>query len=111
MQIRMMLSASLKGVVAQTLCKKAEEGALRRAGDPPRQCRGLEPHPRGQELPDPVDHDLRNLGMVGLNDALLELVRAKKVEPREAYLKSIDKANLIAAFKTANIPLPGEAEV
>jgi hypothetical protein len=33
----------------------------------------------------------RRLGMVTLNDALIELVDKKQVEPREAYLKAIDK--------------------
>jgi twitching motility protein PilT len=29
---------------------------------------------------------------VTLNDALLELVRANKVEPKEAYIKAVDKS-------------------
>ena len=33
----------------------------------------------------------RRLGMVTLNDALIELVDRNVVDPREAYLKAIDK--------------------
>ena len=36
----------------------------------------------------------RKGGMVTLNDALMELVDAKLVEPKEAYMKSVEKAGL-----------------
>ena len=36
----------------------------------------------------------RAQGMVALNDALMELVTKKLVEPQEAYLKAVDKAGL-----------------
>jgi twitching motility protein PilT len=45
----------------------------------------------------------RRLGMVTLNDALLELVDAKQVEPKEAYMKAIDKTGLVAALKTRGL--------
>ncbi len=34
----------------------------------------------------------RGQGMVTLNDALFELVKAKKVEPKEAYMKAVAKS-------------------
>ena len=55
-QIRVMLSESLKGVIAQTLCKKIGGRPRRGARDPAHDAGHLEPDPRGQDLPDPVDH-------------------------------------------------------
>jgi twitching motility protein PilT len=41
--------------------------------------------------------------MVLLNDALLDLVERKVVEPQEAYLKAVEKTTLVAAFKAKRI--------
>ena len=41
----------------------------------------------------------RKAGMVTLNDALMELVDARLVEPKEAYMKSVEKAGFAAALK------------
>jgi twitching motility protein PilT len=41
----------------------------------------------------------RKSGMVTLNDALLELVDTGQIEPKEAYLKSVEKTSLIASLK------------
>ena len=38
-------------------------------------------------------------GMVLLNDSLYDLVQTKKVEAREAYIKSIDKGNFVTALR------------
>ena len=37
--------------------------------------------------------------MVTLNDALMELVDAKQVEPKEAYMKAVDKTGFSAALR------------
>jgi Tfp pilus assembly ATPase PilU len=42
----------------------------------------------------------KKLGMVTLNDALLELVDGKLVEPREAWTKAVDKSALAATLRT-----------
>jgi hypothetical protein len=54
--------------------------------------------------------------MVLLNDALFELVQARKVEPKEAYMKAIDKTGLATMLKSAGHTLefleqagPGQA--
>jgi twitching motility protein PilT len=47
----------------------------------------------------------RKLGMVMLNDALLALVQGKKVEPREAYLRSVDKVGLLKGLAALGINL------
>jgi twitching motility protein PilT len=41
----------------------------------------------------------RKLGMLTLNDSLMELVETKQVEPREAYIKAIDKTLLVSQLK------------
>ena len=42
-------------------------------------------------------------GMQTLNDALVELVKKKLVEPEEAYVKAVDKAGFEGMLKRANI--------
>jgi len=45
----------------------------------------------------------RAQGMVALNDALMDLVTKKLVEPEEAFLKAVDKAGFEGLLKRANI--------
>jgi twitching motility protein PilT len=55
----------------------------------------------------------RSYGQRLMNDALIELIQGRKVEPMEAYLKCPDKETFIAACKRAGIPFDlrlGEAE-
>jgi twitching motility protein PilT len=46
-------------------------------------------------------------GMVSLNDALMDLVAKKLVEPAEAYAKAVDKGGFDALLKRAGITLAG----
>ena len=94
-QIRTMLGESLKGVIAQTLCKKIGGGRVAALeiliGGPRRR----EPHPGGEDVPAPLDHaDGRGAGMVTMNDSLLALVQKKLVEPKEAYRLSVNKSEM-----------------
>ncbi len=45
----------------------------------------------------------RRMGMVTLNDALLELVEAGRIEATEAYAKAIDKAAIAQALRTRGL--------
>ena len=45
----------------------------------------------------------KSVGMVALNDALMELVTKKLVAPEEAYAKCVDKSGFEAALKRANV--------
>jgi twitching motility protein PilT len=47
----------------------------------------------------------RKAGMITLNDALMELVDARLVEPKEAYMKSVEKPGLAAALKAKRYDL------
>jgi twitching motility protein PilT len=45
----------------------------------------------------------RRLGMVTLNDALMAYVDAGQVEPKEAYMKAVDKTGLVLQMKNRNL--------
>jgi twitching motility protein PilT len=47
----------------------------------------------------------KNLGMQLLNEALLDFVKKKMVDPHEAYGKSVDKAGMKLLFTNNNIQL------
>ena len=55
-QVRVMLSESLRGVIAQTLCKKIGGGRVAAREILLYHPGGLQPDPRGKDVPDPVDH-------------------------------------------------------
>jgi twitching motility protein PilT len=105
-QIRVMLSESLKGVIAQVLCKKIGGGRI-----PAHEIllsatavANLIREGKTFQLPSVIQTNKR-AGMISLNDSLLELVEKKLVEPTEAYMKAIDKEGIQVAFKTRGITL------
>ncbi|MEP7382270.1 MAG: type IV pilus twitching motility protein PilT [Gemmatimonadota bacterium] len=100
-QIRAMLAESLKGVIAQTLCRKigggrvaAMEVLLTTAA-----VTNLIRESKTFQIPS-VMQTSRRLGMITLNDALVDLVEKEKVEPQEAYLRAIDKGTLVNTLKS-----------
>jgi Tfp pilus assembly protein, pilus retraction ATPase PilT len=99
-QIRVMLSESLKGVISQVLCRKIGGGrvAAREIMFSTPSVSNLIREGKTFQLPS-VLQTSRRLGMVTMNDALIELVDASLVEPREAYLKAIDKVGIINMLK------------
>jgi twitching motility protein PilT len=99
-QVRVMLSESLRGVIAQTLCKKMGGGrvAAREVLLTIPAISNLIREGKTFQIPSIIQTN-RKTGMVTLNDALLELVDAKLVEPKEAYMKSVEKLGLLAALK------------
>jgi twitching motility protein PilT len=108
-QIRVMLADSLKGVVAQTLLRKIGGGRVAALEIllTNNAVANLIRDGKTFQLPS-VLQTSKAQGMRLLNDSLLDLVKQGLVEPREAYLKSIDKSALLGAFRTHNIPLPTE---
>ncbi len=99
-QIRVMLSESLKGVISQVLCKKIGGGrvAAREIMLSTPSVSNLIREGKTFQLPS-VLQTSRRLGMVTMNDALIELVDAGKVESQEAYLKATDKVGIIHMLK------------
>jgi len=99
-QVRVMLSESLRGVIAQTLCKKIGGGrvAAREILLTTPAVSNLIREGKTFQIPSIMQTN-RKTGMVTLNDALVELVDTKLVEPKEAYMKSVEKAGMLAALK------------
>ncbi len=108
-QIRMMLSESLKAVISQTLCKKigggrvpAQEVLICTSG-----VANMIREAKTFQIPS-VMQTGRAQGMVTLNDALFELVKKQLVAPKEAYQKSVLKADFKAMLDRAGFKV-GEA--
>ena len=91
-QIRQMLSESLRGVIAQTLCKKVGGGRVAAyevlLGSSA--VSNLIRERKTFQLFSLMQTG-RAQGMITLNDSLMELVRRKVVDPREAYVKAVNK--------------------
>jgi twitching motility protein PilT len=111
-QIRTMLSSSLKGVVAQTLCKKTSGGRIA----------ALEvlivTTAVAANIRDGKTFQIassmqtgRNLGMQMLNDELLRLVKDGTVDAREAHRKAADKADILQKLKSVNLAPADDLEV
>ncbi|MGC3996645.1 MAG: type IV pilus twitching motility protein PilT [Anaeromyxobacter sp.] len=107
-QIRMMLSESLKGVITQTLCKKI--GGGRAAALEILLCTSgvsnLIREGKTFQIPS-VMQTGRGVGMCTMNDALLDLVKRKLVEPREALMKAVGKAELKGMLERAGFTVEG----
>lgn len=99
-QIRVMLSESLKGVISQTLCKRMAGGraAAREILLSTPAISNLIREGKTFQIPSIIQTS-KQLGMVTLNDALLELVEKKEISPDEAYTRSAEKAGLAASLK------------
>jgi len=102
-QIRVMLAESLKGVISQTLCKKIGGGrvAAREILLTNPAISNLIRESKVFQI-NSVLQTSRKLGMVTLNDALIDLVDGKLVEPKEAYTKAIDKPNFATMLRNRN---------
>ena len=113
-QIRVMLADALKCVVSQVLLKKIGGGrvaALETLFITPA-IANLMREGKNFQIPSAMQTG-RSYGQRLMNDALVELMQGRKVEPMEAYLKCPDKETFIAACKRNGIPFDlrlGEAE-
>ena len=103
-QIRVMLAESLKGVISQTLCRKIGGGrvAAREVLLSIPAVTNLIREGKTFQIPT-VMQTSKRLGMVTLNDALLELVDGKLIEPAEGYTKAVDKTMYLAAIKSRGL--------
>ena len=105
-QIRVMLSESLKGVIAQTLLPKKGGGrvaALEVLIITPA-ISNLIREGKTFQIPSAMQTG-KNHGMVMLNDALFELVKKGIVEPRDAYVKAVDKTGFETMLTRAGMKL------
>lgn len=99
-QVRTMLSESLKGVVSQVLCKKIGGGrvAAREILLVTPAISNLIREGKTYQIPSMMQTSKR-IGMITMNDTLLDLVEQKLVEPKEAYMKSVDKGAFLNSLK------------
>lgn len=109
-QVRMMLAESLKGVIAQTLCKK--KGGGRAAAQEILICNSaisnLIREGKTFQIPS-IMQTGRNQGMTTLNDALLDLVKQGLVDPQEAWKKAVAKSEFRTMLERAGHKLEEQA--
>lgn len=103
-QIRTMLGESMRGVIGQTLLRKKSGGRVAAYEVL------LHTSAIGNLIREGKTHQLKNTmqvskdkGMQNLNDHLLDLVKDGVVEPLEAYMKAVDKNNLMQMFEKAGV--------
>jgi len=103
-QVRVMLSESLRGVIAQTLCRKMGGGrvAALEVLIATQAISNLIREGKTFQIPSIMQVG-KAAGMVSLNDGLMDLVTRKLVAPDEAYAKSVDKAGFEMLLKRAGI--------
>ena len=103
-QVRAMLSESLRGVISQTLCKKIGGGrvAAREVLLTIPSIANLIREGKTFQIASVIQTSKR-LGMVTLNDALIDLVDAGHVEPKEAYMKANDKSGFAHMLRNRNL--------
>jgi twitching motility protein PilT len=99
-QIRVMLSESLKGVIAQTLCRKKGGGrvAALEVLMVNSAISNLIRESKTFQIPSMMQTG-RGQGMVSLNDALNDLVKKGLVTPEEALSRAVDKNGMGTLLK------------
>jgi twitching motility protein PilT len=106
-QIRVMLANSLKGVMAQMLCKKIGGGRAAAweimFGVP--SISNLIREQKIFQIPS-IMQTGRKQGMALMNDSLFRLVKDGLVAPEEALSKANDKPGLLQMYQQANIAMP-----
>jgi len=98
-QIRLMLSSSLKAVIAQTLCRKIGGGRIAAleilivtSG-----VSNLIREKKTFQIPSTMQTG-KGLGMQALNDELVRFVQEGLVESEEAYVKAVDKLSFVTSL-------------
>ncbi len=103
-QIRVMLSDSLKGVIAQTLCKRIDGGRVaafeilicnRAVANLIREGKTFQLYSTMQTT--------KASGSITLNESLLTLVKKQIISPEEAYIKAVNKDELKDAMAKLGI--------
>jgi len=105
-QIRMMLSESLRGVISQTLLKRTGGGRIAALEIliVTAAISNLIREGKTFQIPSLMQTGKKH-GMQMMNDALLDLIRRKLVDPEEAYRKAIDKTSFVSQLRGAGIQL------
>jgi twitching motility protein PilT len=110
-QIRVMLSESLKGVIAQTLLRTVDgkRVAAHEILLVPTAVANLIREGKTFQLPSQMQIG-KSLGMRTMNDSIVKYVAEGRVSPDEGYIKAVDKIGIIQAYAAANVDFhPPEA--
>jgi twitching motility protein PilT len=101
-----MVSESLKGVVAQILCNKIGGGRItvREILLAVPAIANLIREGRTFQIPSMIQTN-KEVGMVPLDDALMEVVEPKRVQPVEAYVRAAAKGGLEAMMKARGVDM------
>jgi twitching motility protein PilT len=110
-QIRVMLSESLKGVIAQTLLRTVDgkRVAAHEILLVPTAVSNIIREGKTFQLPSMMQIG-KNMGMVTMNDSILKFVQEGRVDPMEGYVKSVDKIGLLTSYRALDIPIPAGLE-
>ena len=109
-QIRVMLSESLKGVIAQNLLrtKDGKRVAAHEILLCPSSVANLIREGKTFQLPSQIQIG-KSLGMMPMNDSILKHVLSGRVDPHEGYVKSVDKIGLLGSYEANGVDYdPGE---
>ena len=111
-QIRAMLSESLKGVVSQTLLKRLGGGrvAALEILVVTAAISNLIREGKTFQIPSLMQTGKKR-GMRLMNDALIDLVRRKVIDPEEAYRKAIEKVGFANMLRSAGVKLSALPDV
>jgi len=103
-QIRVMLSESLKGVIAQTLLRTVDgkRVAAHEILLVPSAVANLIREGKTFQLPSQMQVG-KSLGMVTMNDSIMEHVRSGRVAAHEGFVKAVDKMGLLDSYAAAGI--------
>lgn len=109
-QIRVMLSESLKGVIAQTLLKTVDgkRVAAHEILLVPTAVANLIREGKTFQLPSQMQIG-KSLGMKTMNESILNFVKEGRVSAFEGYVKATDKSTLLNLYEANNIPVNFEA--
>jgi twitching motility protein PilT len=105
-QVRAMLSESLKGVIAQTLCRKKGGGRVAALEIllVTSAVSNLIREGKTFQIPS-IMQTGRGAGMVTLGDSLLDLVKKGLVEPAEAYANAVSKQEFRSMLERSGVKL------
>lgn len=103
-QIRTMLASSLKGVVTQTLCRRKDRGRVVAVEVL------VNNFAIASNIREGKTHQIQSAMQVGvrqgmrlLNDSLIELVGGDDITAEEAYVKSIDKTDMLRKLEAIGV--------
>jgi twitching motility protein PilT len=111
-QIRVMLSESLKGVIAQTLLRTVDgkRVAAHEILLVPSAVANLIREGKTFQLPSMMQIG-KSQGMVTMNDSIIKFVKEGRVDPMEGYVKAVDKIGIIQAYRANDIAVPAGIDV